>query len=387
LTLLHFCVDEDDDEVSYRLDEIKIDAKDADAKLANFMTFFRAKLVSGDFSDHLLKIFCEDAAAASDIWKMVALSGLQMLIDLDANHITFIASHGYLKCLIQMIVESDIHLCKLLNQDSLLAPLFVYKTKMTFLCKIASTLIGAETLLDKKVLVSLSTMDVFNHHPTVGVSSTSSAGSMEFLRDIGSKYLKLFVPVLKLCNSMIMSLGCKNKEVISQVMHLIFSLNETVSLILCSATPNIMPKYMKELAELTSTISPVFGQYSAAMSSKEEFQSEKAVQIHKIQRLMLSLFTNFRLSEVVLQRVGDNADPDQRNAIVRSQATVHYLQVRESDSDTVDNSTYGSWRINRKRFFGVLPGHYSSTVLRSKYSLRRENGTVYIELHIPAYAE
>lgn len=63
------------------------------------------------------------------------------------------------------------------------------------------------------------------------------------------------------------------------------------------------------------------------MCTKKEYQSEKAVQIHKIQRLMLSLFTNFRLSEVVLQKVGDNADPDQRNPIVRSQATVHYLQV------------------------------------------------------------
>lgn len=61
---------------------------------------------------------------------MIALSGLQMLIDADPNHITFIASHGYLKCLIQTIVESDINLCKLLNQESSLAPLFVYETEM-----------------------------------------------------------------------------------------------------------------------------------------------------------------------------------------------------------------------------------------------------------------
>ena len=61
---------------------------------------------------------------------MVALSGLQLLIDADPNHITFIASHGYLKCLMQSIVESDMKLCKLLNQDCLLAPLFVYETEM-----------------------------------------------------------------------------------------------------------------------------------------------------------------------------------------------------------------------------------------------------------------
>lgn len=61
---------------------------------------------------------------------MTALSGLQMLIDADPNQITFIASHGYLKCLIQTLVESDIKLCKLLNHDCLLAPLFVYETEM-----------------------------------------------------------------------------------------------------------------------------------------------------------------------------------------------------------------------------------------------------------------
>lgn len=44
-----------------------------------------------------------------------------------------------------------------------------------------------------------------------------------------------------------------------QIMQFIFSLNETVSLILRSASPNIMPEYLKELAMLTSIISPVFG--------------------------------------------------------------------------------------------------------------------------------
>lgn len=67
LTLLHFCIDEDDPEVVYWLDEIKMDA---DTKLTNLSTFFRSKLISTDSSDYLLKIFCEDAAAASDIWKV-----------------------------------------------------------------------------------------------------------------------------------------------------------------------------------------------------------------------------------------------------------------------------------------------------------------------------
>lgn len=61
---------------------------------------------------------------------MTALSSLQMLIDADPNNISFIASHGHLKCLIQTLVESDMKLCKLLNRDCMLAPLFVYEAEM-----------------------------------------------------------------------------------------------------------------------------------------------------------------------------------------------------------------------------------------------------------------
>ena len=42
-------------------------------------------------------------------------------------------------------------------------------------------------------------------------------------------------------------------------MQLVFSLNETVSLVLRSATPSVMPQFIKELADLTAVISAVFG--------------------------------------------------------------------------------------------------------------------------------
>ncbi|KAK7605078.1 hypothetical protein V9T40_006936 [Parthenolecanium corni] len=326
LTFLHFCIDEDEPEINYWLEELRMESGDAESKLSNSVQIFRSKLLNGDFSDPLLKTFSEDAAPADGIWKMVALSGLQLLVEADPNHITFIASHGYLKCLMQSIVESDMKLCKLLNQDSLLAPLFVYETEMSFMCKIASSQIGAESLLDEKFLNGLSTMDVFSNHPTVATFDLNSSGSTDFIPNISSKYLKLFMPVLKLCNSIIMSVGCENEDAVVQIMQFIFSLNETVSLILRSASPNIMPEYLKELAMLTSVISPVFGHYTTR-KIKEDYHTEKAVQIHKIQKLMLSLFSSFRLSELVIKRVGDNVDPEHHKPIARSQSVVDYLQV------------------------------------------------------------
>ncbi|CAK9134031.1 unnamed protein product, partial [Ilex paraguariensis] len=240
LTFLHFCIDEDEPEINYWLEDLRMESGDAESKLSNSVLVFRSKLLNGDFSDPLLKTFSEDAAPAD---------GLQLLIDADPNHITFIASHGYLKCLMQSIVESDMKLCKLLNQDCLLAPLFVYETEMSFMCKTASSQLGAESLLDEKFLNGLSTMDVYNNHPTVATFDLNSSGSLDFIPNVSSKYLKLFMPVLKLCNSIIMSVGCENEDAVVQF---IFSLNETVSLILRSASPNIMPEYLKELAMLTS---------------------------------------------------------------------------------------------------------------------------------------
>lgn len=43
---------------------------------------------------------------------------------------------------------------------------------------------------------------------------------------------------------------------------------------------------------------------------------------------MLSLFSSFRLSELVIKRVGDNVDPEHHKPIARSQSVVDYLQVR-----------------------------------------------------------
>ncbi|XP_065223054.1 nuclear pore complex protein Nup205 [Planococcus citri] len=326
LTFLHFCTDKDEPEVECWLENIKQESGDVDYSNINSSQMFRVKLLNSDYKDQLLKIFCEDATAAHDIWKMTALSGLQMLVDADPNHISFIASHGYLKCLIQTLVESDIKLCKLFNQDCQLAPLFVYETEMTFMCKIASYPIGAEALLDAKILSALSTMDVYNYHPTVAVCDTSNSSHVDFIPDVSTRYLQLFTPVLTLCNTIITSVGVENEDAVVQIMQLLFSLNETVSLVLRSASPNVMPQFIKELADLTAVISAVFG-HGLTQKFKEEYHSERAVQIHKIQKLMLSLFTTFQISESAVKKVGDNVDAENKDPIARSQTIVHYFQV------------------------------------------------------------
>lgn len=85
------------------------------------------------------------------------------------------------------------------------------------MCKIASYPTGAEALLDQKILTALSTMDVFNYHPTVAICDTGNTSHMDFIPDVGSRYLKLFTPLLTLCNTIITSVGCENEDAVVQV--------------------------------------------------------------------------------------------------------------------------------------------------------------------------
>lgn len=72
LTFLHFCTDKDEPEVEYWLENeaAKSESEDVDFRNMNWTQAFRAKLLSTDYRDQLLKIFSEDAASAHDIWKV-----------------------------------------------------------------------------------------------------------------------------------------------------------------------------------------------------------------------------------------------------------------------------------------------------------------------------
>lgn len=70
LTFLHFCTDRDEPEVEYWLENIKQESDEIDYNSINSTQMFRVKLLNSDYKDQLLKIFCEDATAAHDIWKV-----------------------------------------------------------------------------------------------------------------------------------------------------------------------------------------------------------------------------------------------------------------------------------------------------------------------------
>ncbi|PSN57903.1 hypothetical protein C0J52_00218 [Blattella germanica] len=118
------------------------------------------------FGEGLVDILCHDCTGGHD---MLALSCLDKLIELDphTNWISFLSSRGYLKHLIDSLLDSDPKLIALTTQTTTLRPLYLYESKMALLCRIASTRSGAELLLEQGTFTSLSTMVVFDQHPHI----------------------------------------------------------------------------------------------------------------------------------------------------------------------------------------------------------------------------
>jgi len=101
---------------------------------------------------------------------MLTLSCLDKLIELDphSSWVPFLSERGYLKHLIDSLLNSDANgqlESMLFATPESLRPLYVYESKMALLCRIASTRIGAEMLLEQKALSVLASMKVYDHHP------------------------------------------------------------------------------------------------------------------------------------------------------------------------------------------------------------------------------
>ncbi|KAJ4431675.1 hypothetical protein ANN_20275, partial [Periplaneta americana] len=126
--------------------------------------------VIGGFGEGLVDVLCHDCTGGHDVCKMLALSCLDKLIELDphTSWVSFLSSRGYLKHLIDSLLNSDDKLISILETTPItLRPLYLYESKMALLCRIASTHSGAELLLEQGTFACLSYMTAFDRHPDI----------------------------------------------------------------------------------------------------------------------------------------------------------------------------------------------------------------------------
>ncbi|XP_076756718.1 nuclear pore complex protein Nup205 [Xylocopa sonorina] len=284
--------------------------------------------VINSFGNQLMDILCHNCSGGHDVCKMLALSCLDKILELDYDNawIIYLASRGYLKHMIDSLLESDSMLrCMLQPDPQTLRPLYLYEAKMATFCRMASTRLGAENLLENKILSCMSSMIVFDHHPDVHVGF--EGGDYSFIPSLGQRYQQIFLPALYLCDALLTTLGTENQSCAIQVCGFLQSHRDTIEMILRNAFPEANILFLKEIACLTGVISRSanIDMYKLVDEelAKTDFDDSKLedvsgmrelrAHLYRLQRLMLSLLQKFQLQSAPVRLSHEQAEANQQH--------------------------------------------------------------------------
>uniref|UniRef100_A0A8C4MCI4 Nucleoporin 205 n=1 Tax=Equus asinus asinus TaxID=83772 RepID=A0A8C4MCI4_EQUAS len=113
----------------------------------------------------LMEVVCRDACDGHEIGRMLALALLDRIVSVDKQQqwLLYLSNSGYLKVLVDSLVEDDHTLQSLLTpQPPLLKALYTYESKMAFLTRVAKIQQGALELLRSGVIVRLAQCQVYD---------------------------------------------------------------------------------------------------------------------------------------------------------------------------------------------------------------------------------
>ncbi|CAH1259504.1 unnamed protein product [Diabrotica balteata] len=277
-----------------RLDSSKLDPKEETTSLE-----FSAEVFS-KFGDKLIEIICQDCVGGQEVCKILSMSAFTHLMILSGNidWMMHLSGRGYLKHIIQSIESSNNELRNMVeSQTESIKPLYLYTAKMLLLTRLAGTQIGSELLMEQKLFTVFSNMNVFTYHPEISKFWQSDDVFEDFLPPLEQKYLQLWLPTLHICNAVLTTLGTENQSAVSQIMFFLLSHLDVVELILRSGCVEIAPTSLKELALLTSIFSRTASNNLINVLESPNVVQNNRAQLHRIQKLMLSLLPKFILSD------------------------------------------------------------------------------------------
>lgn len=250
------------------------------------------------FGDKLVDILCHDSTGGHDVVKMLALACVNLLLDIDTmtQFINFISTRGYLSHIIDSLFKTDLRLQKILDaKPENMKALYVYESKMAMLAKFASSYVGAELLLEQRVIAVLSQMKVFDLHPDFQIMGMMMSDENSFIPPISHRYQQILFPALNLCDVILMTLGPENQSVITQITHFLLSHSDIVEIVLRAGTPSMNIGLLKELSSLTSLIARTSSQTISELMDPSG-NHDIGAHLYRIQKLMMSLFPRFILN-------------------------------------------------------------------------------------------
>lgn len=212
------------------------------------------------FSDKIIDILCHDCISGQDICKMLSFACIDSLLHLDSmtNFVSFISKRGYLAHLIDGLYKSDGELCEILKSfPKNMRALYVYESKMAMFSRVASTHLGAELLVEDKLLGVLSSMKVYDLHPDFQINYQQQSFSMDeeyFIPGVDKRFQQILFPALNICDVIISTLGVANRSAVSQIIYCLLSHSEMIEIVLRAGTPLMNVGMLKELSAITGLI-------------------------------------------------------------------------------------------------------------------------------------
>lgn len=235
---------------------------------------------------------------------------------------------GYLSHLIDSLIKTDAKLCRVLdNNPENLKALYVYESKMAMLSRFGSTHMGAELLLEQKALSILAQMKVYDLHPDFQVANHGAQyADSSFVPPIAIRYQQILFPALNLCDVVLSTLGPDNHSAIKQILHFLLSHGDMIEIVLRAGTPFLSLGLLQELSAITSLIARASNQEIAIYTDSNANQDIGA-HLYRLQKLMLTLFPRFVISEQKMKEIGRLYSENTNNESNKSQHFKYILQI------------------------------------------------------------
>ncbi|XP_030766141.1 nuclear pore complex protein Nup205 [Sitophilus oryzae] len=282
-----------------------------------------------NFGEKLMDVLCHDCIGGQEICKILAMSSYSHLMTMTGNvqFIIYLSGKGYLKHIIQSILDSDKDLRTMLEPGAeTIKPMYLYLAKMLLVTRLAGSRMGAEMILEQKLLGVFSNMSVFGYHPEISKVWQGEDVFEDFIPPVEQQYLQIFMPTLDICNAILTTLGTENQSAVVQIMYFLLSNLNVVELILRSGHAELSPTSLKELALLTSVLSRTANNNLINVLENPNIVQSNRAQLFRIQKLMLNLMQKFVLSEDRVKRLLSN-NIFEKNSFQTSERLLYAMQT------------------------------------------------------------
>ncbi|EFA00605.1 nuclear pore complex protein Nup205 [Tribolium castaneum] len=281
------------------------------------------------FGERLVEVMCQDCIGGYDVSRMLALSSFSVLITLSGNinWIAYMSGRGYLKVIIQSILDSNNDLERLLEPgQTSIKPLYVYMSKVLFLGRLAGTRVGAELLLEQKIFSCFGNMNVFSYHPEIAKTWRPNDILESFVPPPEELYLQMWLPTLEVCNAILTTLGTDNQSAVVQIMYFILNHLDVVETILRSGSPSLSRQFLKELSLLTSVIARTANNNLVNILENPDIVHDQRAHLFRIQKLTLALLPKFILTDEVVKELV-NRQGERSHTFQTSERLLFAMQV------------------------------------------------------------